>query len=238
MTRDSPAGDRVRLPVAAHLRLRLAGREKRAALPDIRESARARCTKRRFSISPISSRTTARCSRCFDGDHTFLNEESGEALRDSWRHRAASGGASTACRKYGRGGILGTGGDARQAVGRLAHQPDLAGQLGLGSAAGRASCRARPRTCRCCRKTRPRPRASPCGSSWKSTPATRACATCHVRIDPIGFALEAYDAIGRRRERDLGDRPDRHRLAAARRHGVRRAGRPAAIPGDRRGETP
>ena len=33
------------------------------------------------------------------------------------------------------------------------------------------------------------------------------CATCHVRIDPIGYALEAYDAIGRRRERDLGDRP-------------------------------
>jgi hypothetical protein len=33
------------------------------------------------------------------------------------------------------------------------------------------------------------------------------CATCHVRIDPIGYALEAYDAIGRRRQRDLGDRP-------------------------------
>jgi hypothetical protein len=33
------------------------------------------------------------------------------------------------------------------------------------------------------------------------------CASCHVRIDPIGFALEAYDAIGRRRSRDLGDRP-------------------------------
>ena len=30
---------------------------------------------------------------------------------------------------------------------------------------------------------------------------------CHVRIDPIGYALEAYDAIGRRRDRDLGDRP-------------------------------
>ncbi len=26
------------------------------------------------------------------------------------------------------------------------------------------------------------------------------CATCHVRIDPFGFALEAYDAIGRRRD--------------------------------------
>ena len=33
------------------------------------------------------------------------------------------------------------------------------------------------------------------------------CAVCHQRIDPFGFALEGFDAIGRRRERDLGDRP-------------------------------
>jgi hypothetical protein len=29
-----------------------------------------------------------------------------------------------------------------------------------------------------------------------------ACARCHQRIDPYGFALEGFDAIGRRRERD------------------------------------
>jgi hypothetical protein len=33
------------------------------------------------------------------------------------------------------------------------------------------------------------------------------CAKCHSRIDAFGFALEAYDAIGRRRDRDMGDRP-------------------------------
>jgi hypothetical protein len=33
------------------------------------------------------------------------------------------------------------------------------------------------------------------------------CAGCHARIDAFGFALENFDAIGRRRERDLGDRP-------------------------------
>src|SRR6185369_6149878 len=33
------------------------------------------------------------------------------------------------------------------------------------------------------------------------------CATCHVRIDPFGFSLEAYDAIGRKREKDLGNHP-------------------------------
>ncbi|HXD85190.1 MAG TPA: DUF1588 domain-containing protein, partial [Urbifossiella sp.] len=30
------------------------------------------------------------------------------------------------------------------------------------------------------------------------------CAVCHVRIDPFGFALEKYDAIGRLRDKDLG----------------------------------
>jgi hypothetical protein len=32
------------------------------------------------------------------------------------------------------------------------------------------------------------------------------CAGCHRRIDGYGFALEAYDAIGRARVKDLGDR--------------------------------
>lgn len=31
-----------------------------------------------------------------------------------------------------------------------------------------------------------------------------ACAKCHARIDPFGFALESFDAIGRRREKDAG----------------------------------
>lgn len=33
------------------------------------------------------------------------------------------------------------------------------------------------------------------------------CAGCHVRIDPFGYALENFDAIGRFREKDLADRP-------------------------------
>ena len=32
------------------------------------------------------------------------------------------------------------------------------------------------------------------------------CSGCHLRIDPFGFALEGYDAIGRRRDHDLGGR--------------------------------
>jgi hypothetical protein len=34
--------------------------------------------------------------------------------------------------------------------------------------------------------------------------ANRACATCHDRIDPLGFGLENYDAVGRWRETDAG----------------------------------
>jgi hypothetical protein len=33
------------------------------------------------------------------------------------------------------------------------------------------------------------------------------CMNCHLKIDPFGFALERYDAIGRRRDRDQADRP-------------------------------
>ncbi len=35
----------------------------------------------------------------------------------------------------------------------------------------------------------------------------QACAVCHVRIDPFGFALERYDPIGRLRGKDLGGLP-------------------------------
>ena len=33
------------------------------------------------------------------------------------------------------------------------------------------------------------------------------CAVCHQRIDPLGFALEQFDTIGRTRDKDLGGRP-------------------------------
>jgi hypothetical protein len=32
--------------------------------------------------------------------------------------------------------------------------------------------------------------------------ADKACASCHDKIDPLGFALEAFDPIGRLRARD------------------------------------
>jgi hypothetical protein len=40
------------------------------------------------------------------------------------------------------------------------------------------------------------------------------CAVCHQRIDPFGFSLEGFDAIGGRRDKDLGDRPIDTRVKA------------------------
>ena len=40
------------------------------------------------------------------------------------------------------------------------------------------------------------------------------CAVCHRRIDAFGFALEGFDTIGRRREKDLADRPIETRAKA------------------------
>jgi hypothetical protein len=37
--------------------------------------------------------------------------------------------------------------------------------------------------------------------------ALESCAKCHDSIDPFGFALEGFDAIGRRRDTDLAGRP-------------------------------
>jgi len=33
------------------------------------------------------------------------------------------------------------------------------------------------------------------------------CSVCHARSDPYGFTLERFDAVGRYREKDLGNRP-------------------------------
>jgi len=38
--------------------------------------------------------------------------------------------------------------------------------------------------------------------------ANPACAVCHTRMDPIGFALENFDAIGRWRTTDAGSEID------------------------------
>ena len=52
--------------------------------------------------------------------------------------------------------------------------------------------------------------------------ANPVCASCHARMDPLGFALENFDAIGQWRSARRRQ-ADRRVGGAARRHEVRRA---------------
>jgi cytochrome c553 len=45
--------------------------------------------------------------------------------------------------------------------------------------------------------------------------AVAACAKCHDRIDPFGFALEGFDTVGRARDTDLAGRPIDTRVVLA-----------------------
>ncbi len=45
-------------------------------------------------------------------------------------------------------------------------------------------------------------RFSPCANAWSEHRSNPACAGCHKIIDPAGFALENFDAVGRWRDAD------------------------------------
>ncbi len=51
-------------------------------------------------------------------------------------------------------------------------------------------------------------RQPPCGSAWSSTRANPSCGACHGVIDPIGIALENFDAIGKWRDTTAGQPVD------------------------------
>ena len=106
---------------------------------------------------------------------------------------------------FARRGIR-AGDDTGEAIRRLAHEPDSARQLDQRSPAGR---------------TLPKPPKGvpPLPDDEAATEGLTVrqlvekhvsdpkCAVCHQRIDPFGFSLEAFDAIGRHRDKDLGNRP-------------------------------
>ena len=73
-----------------------------------------------------------------------------------------------------------------------------------------------------------------CASRWRSTAPTPTCASCHNKMDPLGFGLENYDGIGKWRTMDgkfpvdsSGHAAQRQDLRHARRN-ARRAEEPAA----------
>jgi hypothetical protein len=140
-----------------------------------------------------------------DADYTFLNGSLAEhygipgVVGDDWRRVEG-------VKAFGRGGILGLSTTLAKQSGASRTSPILRGNWVSEVLLGEKLPKPPPGV-----PQLPDDEASTGGLSVRALVETHSrdanCATCHVRIDPIGFALEGYDAIGRRREKDLGDHP-------------------------------
>ena len=138
-----------------------------------------------------------------DADHTFLNESLA-------KHYAIPGVTGTEWRRidgikqYGRGGILTLATTLAQQSGASRTSPILRGNWVLETLLGE-------------KLPRPPKNVPPLPESETEADLTvrelverhrtiPECAHCHERIDAFGFSLEGFDAIGRRRDKDLGGR--------------------------------
>ncbi len=140
----------------------------------------------------------------FDADHTFLNESLAQhyGIPDvqgaEWRR-------VDGVRKHGRGGILGLGATLSKQSGASRTSPILRGnwlsEVILGE-----------------KLPKPPKGVPPLPEDEAAETLTvrelvekhshdERCSGCHKRIDPYGFVLEGFDAIGRARTADLGGRP-------------------------------
>ncbi|MEI7686132.1 MAG: DUF1588 domain-containing protein, partial [Planctomycetota bacterium] len=138
-----------------------------------------------------------------DSDSTFLNETLAKhygipgVTGPQWRK-------VDGVRKYGRGGILGLASVHAKQSGASRTSPVLRGNWVVETLLG---------------EKLPRPPNVPILPDQEGTDklttrqmveqhvSNASCATCHVRIDPFGFAFEKFDAIGRRREKESGGQP-------------------------------
>jgi hypothetical protein len=139
-----------------------------------------------------------------DADHTFLNEALAKhygipgVTGPEWRR-------VDGVRKHSRGGILGLSATLAKQSGASRTSPILRGnwvsEVLLGERLPRPP-KDVPRL--------PDDEAATEGLTVRQLVEKHSsdarCATCHARIDPFGHALEGFDAIGRRRDKDLGGR--------------------------------
>jgi hypothetical protein len=137
-----------------------------------------------------------------EADHTYLNAELAthyglEAKGPEWRRVEG-------LRAMGRGGILGFGSTLAKQSGASRTSPILRGnwlsEVVLGEKLPRPP------------KGVPiLPEEAPKGLTERQLiekhSSDAACANCHKRIDPLGFALEGFDAIGRARTKDSAGLP-------------------------------
>jgi hypothetical protein len=138
-----------------------------------------------------------------DADHTFLNDQLaafyGIPGVEGPQWRLVEG-----VRAHGRGGVLTLAAALAKQAGASRTSPILRGtwitEVLLGQRVPKPP-----------QGVPPLAEAPPQGLSERELTALHsrdaACAGCHARFDPYGFALEAFDAIGRRRERDVTGQP-------------------------------
>lgn len=145
-----------------------------------------------------------RLNEVLDTDHTFVND----VLARHYGIPGVSGAAwrrVDGVRKFGRGGILTLGSVLTEQSGASRTSPVLRGNWVLETLLGEKLPKPPPNV----------PQLPP--EATASTGTVRQmvmrhtrlpeCAGCHQRIDPIGFALENYDPIGRFRTSDRSRRP-------------------------------
>jgi hypothetical protein len=140
-----------------------------------------------------------------DADHTFVNEALAKhygipgVIGPEWRR-------VDGVRQYGRGGVLGLAATLAAQSGASRTSPILRGnwvfEVLLGERLPRPP-KDVPRL--------PEDETATEGLTVRQLvekhTSDRRCAVCHARIDSFGLALEGFDAIGRRRAKDLADRP-------------------------------
>ena len=138
-----------------------------------------------------------------DADHTFLNED----LAKHYSIDGVTGGQwrrVDGVRQQGRGGILGLATTLATQAGASRTSPILRGhwlsEVILGEKLPKP-----PKNVPQLAETVPEGLTERQLIARHSSDA--ACAQCHMRIDPFGFALETYDAIGRFRTQDAAGHP-------------------------------
>jgi hypothetical protein len=140
-----------------------------------------------------------------DADATFLNESLAKhygipgVTGPEWRR-------VTGVKKNGRGGVLGLASVQARQAGAARTSPVLRGNWVVETLLGEKL----PRPPANVPKL-PEEEGGSAGLTMRQLVEKHAgvaeCAVCHKRIDPFGFALEHYDAIGRRRDAEVGGMP-------------------------------
>jgi hypothetical protein len=139
-----------------------------------------------------------------DADHAFLNERLAKhygipgVAGDHWRR-------VDGVKSHGRGGVLALGSVLAKQAGASRTSPILRGNWMVETLLGEKLPKPPPEVPKL-------PEAETAADELTMRQLVElhtkkpACATCHQRIDPFGFALERYDAIGRLRSHDLRGR--------------------------------